>query len=115
MQIQYSSKKVERYFIDYGLMQATIGLELTKAVKKQENHLKASRNFSIYLSLGLGKPHPLYGDLKGCYGVWLTGNIRLIIEPQAEDLSPKSLELCDLVKMKGVSDYHGGKDNWLIP
>lgn len=109
------SKKVECFFQDYNKMIIKIGMEKSKTVKKYYDHLKAADNFSIYLSVGLGKPHPLKGDKKGWYGVWITSNFRLILEPKTSDYSVNGLMSCDVVEVKGVSDYHGGKDNWIIP
>lgn len=115
MRITYSNGKVQSYFGDFNVMQAKIGFVKTKIIKKFYNHLLAARNFSVYLSIGIGKPHPLHGNKKGWYGIWVTGNVRLLLAPQTNDLSPKRLMSCDVVEVKGVSDYHGGKDNWIIP
>lgn len=96
-------------------MQKKVGLELTKSIKKHMNHLEASNTFSIFLSLGLGKPHSLENPLSGCYGVSVSGNIRLIIKPQCENLSAESLRVCDTIVVMGVEDYHGKKNEWIIP
>lgn len=97
-------------------MKKAIGFELTRAVKKRYDQLKAANNFSLYLSTGLGKPHALVGE-NGCYGVHITANWRLVIKPLTDDLSPESLKKCDTIQIKGVVDYHGkgAKNNWLIP
>ena len=54
-------------------------------------------------------------DFKGCYGINISGNIRLIVKPDVEILDPASLKKCDSVIIKGVMDYHGQKHEWLIP
>jgi len=96
-------------------MKKKIGKDKTKATKKRYDQLKAANNFSQYLSLGLGKPHSLTGNHKGYYGVNITGNLRVIIRPDTESLNPISLKECDIVIIKGVEDYHGKKNEWLIP
>jgi len=115
---------VEKLFNDLSNIQASknlmikkIGPELTKSVKKRYDQLKASNNFAIYLTTGLGKPEPLVVDKYGLYEVRITANWRLIIEPVSVDLSPESLAICDTIKIKGVMDYHGkgSNNNWLIP
>ncbi len=108
-------RTVEEYFSDFKLMKKKIGVDLTRGVKKRYDQLKAAANFSIYLSTGLGKSHSLVGNLKGCYGINISGNIRLIVKPNVENLDPVSLKKCDLVIIKGVMDYHGQKHEWLIP
>lgn len=56
-----------------------------------------------------------YTEIKGCYGVSITGNIRLIVKPDVGGVDPATLMKCDSVIIKGVVDYHGKKQEWLIP
>ena len=123
MQIIYEDDSVKELFDDLcqiqmprGLMKRLIGAELTRSVKKRYDQLKSANNFSIYLSTGLGKPHSLT-DMEGCYGVHITANWRLIIQPIADNTSAEALKVCDTVQIKGVVDYHGkgAKSNWIIP
>ena len=115
MKLRYENPSVERYFNDFNLMKREIGKDLTRTTKKRHDQLKAAANFSIYLSTGLGKPHPLYGNLKGCYGISISSNVRLVVKPDVESLDPASLKKCDSVIIEGVMDYHGQKHQWLIP
>lgn len=112
MKITYANKKVEKYFSDYSVMQKKIGLELTRGVKKQMNHLVAADSFGDYLSLGLGHPEQLVGFSNIRYSIRVSANARLIIEPNADK---DSLMICSEVEIEGVSDYHGSKNNWYIP
>ena len=115
LNLKYEKSSVEKYFENFDLMSKEKGKDLTRAVKKRYDQLKAAANFSIYLKTGLGKPHPLYENLKGCYGISVNGNIRLIIRPDVEGLDPDSLKRCDTVIIKGVMNYHGKKHEWIIP
>lgn len=114
MRIIYESEKVGKYFFDWGLAQSKLN-DKTRTVKKHINYLIASPNFQMFLSLGLGKPHRLCGDLDKCYGISITGNYRLIVRPNCQEIDSNSLKNCDTVIVKGVVDYHGGKYNWIIP
>jgi len=113
--IKYESESVRDIFNDFDLMKKEIGMDRARATKKRLDQLRAALNFSIYLTTGLGKPHPLYENLKGYYGVTITGNVRLIMKPDAESLEPEALKECKTVVIKGVMDYHGRKNDWLIP
>lgn len=115
MLIEYEGEPVRKIFSDYDLMKKEIGHDRARSIKKRIDQLKASVNFSLYLTTGLGKPHPLYENLKGYYGVSITDNIRLIIRPNVESSEPEVLRQCDMVIIKGVMDYHGCKSEWLIP
>ena len=109
--------RVQKYFEDatYSAMVKTIGFDLTKAVKKRVNQLKASPNFQAFLQYGVGKPEHLTGTGGKDYSIHVSANFRLIIEPDTEELSPESLSNCTVVIIKGVVDYHGGKTNWILP
>ena len=111
MKITYANAKVEKYFQDYGEMQKKLPFEWVRAIKKHMNHLKAAECFGDFLKLGLGRPEPL----KGCdalrYSLRVSANARLIIAPNAER---NEVMICTEIEVEGVSDYHGGKENWYI-
>ncbi len=115
MLIEYENKSVREMFNDFDLMKRKIGNDSARVTKKRLNQLKAAIDFSIYLTTALGKPHPLYENLKGYYGITITGHLRLIVKPNTESLEPEALKECDTVIIKGVMDYHGRKNQWLIP
>ncbi len=115
MELEYENQAVAKYFNNFKLMKRQIGKDLTRNTKKRCDQLEAAANFSIYLSTGLGKPHALGGDLKGCYGISISRSIRLIVKPVVENTDPTSLKKCDAVIIRGVVDYHGQKYEWLIP
>ncbi|MFA7214693.1 MAG: hypothetical protein WC187_01430 [Bacillota bacterium] len=115
VRFKYRKPSLERYFNDFNLMRRKIGNDLARGAKKRHDQLRAAANFSIYLDTGLGKPHPLYENLQGCYGISISGNIRLVVKPDVESLDPQSLKECDVVIIEGVMDYHGQKHEWLIP
>ena len=106
---------IKSFFDDYSKMQKKCGMEITHAIKKRINQLSAAKNFSEYLSIGLGRPHLLSGDLNGLYAVSVTGNLRLILFPVSADSGSVSLIKCDTILIKGVLDYHGTKNEWIIP
>jgi plasmid maintenance system killer protein len=114
VKLKFENQAVEKCFSDFDLMKRQIGKDLTRSTKKRYDQLKAAANFIIYLTTGLGKPHPLTGNLKGCYGISISGNIRLVVKPDVDSLDPASFKKCDSVIIKGVMDYHGQKDEWLI-
>lgn len=117
MQFTYDDRKLEKAIEEnnYEWIVKQIGMQMTKAFKKRIQQVRAANNFALYLKTGLGKPHPLEGDLCGCYGVVITANYRLIIKPITDSYDTKSLSNCDTVLVKGVTDYHGRKYNWILP
>jgi len=114
IEVSYENTRVEQSFIDYAKMGVKIGVNETKTVKLRINQLHAATSFYEYLKLNLGKPHSLSGDLSDCYGVSITGNIRLIIKPLCDKRTPEVLRACTKCKVKGVVKYHERKNEWLI-
>ncbi len=113
MLIDYEKSSMRAIFTDFNLLQKKLGLEFSRSVKRRIDQLKASPNFLVFLTTGLGKPHPLSGNLSGYYGISVTGNVRLVVRPDSRSLDLGELKQCETVIIKGVMDYHG-KKNWYI-
>lgn len=121
MTIIYANPKIQILFSDLEnvagakkLLQKQIGIDLARMSKTRMKQLKAARFFKNYLDNHIGNPHSLEGNLDTFYGVDLNSHIRLIIQPVPPDLSPEALKTCETVKIIGIVDYHGGKNEWLI-
>ena len=112
MRITYANAKVERYFSDFSQMQKKVPLDWIRSIKKHLNHLAAADCFGDFLKLGLGQPEQLTGYNPIRYSLRVSANARLIIEPNA---TQDTILICDEIQIKGVSDYHGSKENWYIP
>lgn len=112
VEITYSNKKVQKYFEDYSKMQKKLPFEWVKTIKKHVNRLRAAECFGDFLMLGLGKPEPLEGYKNIRYSLHVAPNARLIIEPNA---TQETVMICSEIEVKGVSDYHGSKEDWYIP
>ena len=115
MQLEVQDPKVKKIIEDADKLIKKIGLEMARMVKRRINEIKASPNFKEYLNYGLGKPHPLSGNLNNLFGIHLNKNYRLIIEPLSDRLDDNSLRECKNVNIKGMVEYHDGKIEWLIP
>lgn len=116
MQFEYQDDKVRKILCDAKLLQRKVGLEMGKKITKRMNQLKAAEDFNQYLTkIALGKPHPLDGDLDKCFGISITANYRIVVEPLETELDIESLKNCKKLNIKGVLDYHGGKNEWIIP
>lgn len=121
MEIEYANASIQQYFSDLydvsnskNLLQKKIGPILTKNAKKRVDQLKSASTFQKYLDFHIGNPHSLIGDLSTYYGVDLDKNTRLIIQPVPPDLSAEALKICEKVKIIGIVDYHGDKNEWII-
>ena len=49
------------------------------------------------------------------FGISITANYRIVVEPLETELDMESLKNCKLLNIKGVLEYHDGKNEWIIP
>ena len=112
MIITYANSKVEKYFTDFNKLKKKLPAEWVRALKKHLDHLETADCFGDFLSLGLGRPEQLTGYAHIRYSIRISGNVRLIVEPNA---TQNTVMICEEIEIQGVSDYHGDKENWYIP
>ena len=55
------------------------------------------------------------GDFDKYYAIFITENYIIVVEPLETKLDLESLKNCKVLNIKGVLDYHGGKNEWIIP
>ena len=115
LQLEIYNDRLQRLINDPNKLIKKVGLEMVKKIHQRFNELRASSNFKEYLVNGIGKPHPLTGNLDNLFGISLNKNYRLIVEPVVDSLDNKSLCECKKIDVKGVMDYHEGKYVWFIP
>lgn len=112
MEITYTCKKTNWVF-DYGTMVKHIGMDLTRLIKRRVNELKSYKNFQELLDAGIGKPEKLTNK-DNYHSIRLNKNYRLIIRPIIATYERETLISCEEIEIRGVVDYHGGKENWII-
>ena len=112
MIITYANKQVEKYFTDFNKLKQKIPADWIRTIKKHLDRLEAAECFGDFLKVGLGRTehYSWYSQIR--YSLKVTGNVRLIIEPNA---TQDTVMICSEIEIEGVSDYHGGKENWYIP
>ena len=115
MQLEINDNRLKKIINDPNKLIKKVGLEMAKKMHQRFNELRASSNFKQYLDNGIGRPHPLTGNLYYLFGISLNKNYRLIVEPLIDGLDVESLHECKKIEIKGVMDYHDGKYVWLIP
>ncbi|MCQ2978395.1 MAG: type II toxin-antitoxin system RelE/ParE family toxin [Clostridia bacterium] len=108
MNIIYDDK-VKKLFEDPRKLQKAIGLDLARKTIRIINMLKAIDDFKQYINdVRIGKPHELEGDLNKYFSISVSANYRLIVKPLKDGKDEK-------IFVKGVLDYHGGKNEWIVP
>lgn len=116
MDIDYTNNKVEKVMTDAKQLVKKVGSNTAKAIIKRMNQLEAFSNIGELMQSGIDNPHLLDNNLYGCIGWSVTANLRLILDVGLDKSEKYSTEinLKEKIKIKGVTDYHGGKDEWII-
>ena len=85
-----------------------LGPKCARKLRARLEDLRAAENVT---ELVAGKPHPLVGDRKGQYAVWLEGGVRLVFAP-TNDPVPRhgngGVNWAEVTKVSIVfiGDYH---------
>ncbi len=111
MHIRYANPGIERCFSDQKSMRKALPEAWVQTIRKHLTRFRAADCFGDMLDLGLGRPEILKGYKTPHGSLRISGNVRLIYQLEA-DFS--EVRACLVVVIKGVCDYHGGKENWYI-
>lgn len=63
MQLEINDNRLKKIINDPNKLIKKVGLEMAKKMHQRFNELRASSNFKQYLDNGIGRPHPLTGNL----------------------------------------------------
>lgn len=108
MDIQFSDRQVRKLCEDASVARKKLGAEVAKKLQIRLNELRVAAHLD---ELVTGRPHPLKGDLRGCFGITLHGGVRLVIRPAHDplplrpggDLDRRSVTA---VTIESIGDYH---------
>lgn len=111
MDFEYGSSKVEYYFSNFDKLIQKCGKDIAKMILQRLIEIRAYPSMRDLMN-GIGKPHRLRANLSNCIAFHLDKRFRLIVElPQHNENEFFNIKK---VVIKGVSDYHDGKDKWVI-
>lgn len=117
MDIEYANNKVEKIMTDAKQLVKKVGTPIAKTIIKRINQLSAFSNIGELMRSGIDTPHPLNNNLYGNIGWSITGNLRFILDvglEKKEKYIESEVNKKEKITIKGVTDYHGGKDEWII-
>ena len=110
MEVLFSNETCASYFTDANLMRKKLDAKIVKAIYKRFFELQSFETSSELLVSGLDHPHYLTGNYKGLIAWSIDRKYRLILSFSNEKENKKTQK----VIIKGVVDYHGNKDKWII-
>lgn len=110
MKLSFKTRKLEKQLTDPAMMQKKFG-QMAKKVNQRMKELRAADNLEVLMSIPAARCHLLHGDKKDCYAVDISGNHRLIFEPdhnplpRKDDNSVDHLRITD-IRILNTEDYH---------
>lgn len=111
MDIAYKTKKARKIFNSFDKLVREYGLERAKKISMRQDFLRAAVNLSQVPTNPPTRRHELKGYRKGQFAVDLTGNYRLVFEPNHDPVPRKSDGGIDLTQITAITiisveDYH---------
>lgn len=111
MDIAYNSKKMGKIFNSERTLIREYGPERARKIRMRQDFLRAAANLSQVPVSPPTRRHELKGDRKGQFAVDLTGNYRLVFEPNHDSVPRKEdggfdLEGITAITIISVEDYH---------
>lgn len=97
------ANKLKKAFKSERELNATYGKELARNILKRISVLECANSLAMVPDVPPTRRHKLTGKFKGCWGIDISKNYRLIIKPivETENLSEiKEVDIIDIV------DYH---------
>ncbi len=110
VKLSFKTRKLEKQLTDPAMMQKKFG-QMAKKVNQRMKELRAAENLEDLMSIPAARCHLLHGDKKDCYAVDISGNHRLIFEPdhhplpRKDDNSVNHLKITD-IRILNTEDYH---------
>lgn len=111
MEISYQTKKLEKQLTDHKKMSKAFGV-MAKKVNQRLKELSSADTLNVMKFIPAARCHELKGNKKGLLAVDVSGNYRLIFEPDHNPLPEKEedggLDWQEVTKIKiiGVEGYH---------
>jgi len=110
VEINYKSRKLERQLTDPKVMMKSFG-QLARKVNQRLKDLSDADNLAIMKTIPASKCHELTGDRKGELAVDVSGNYRMIFEPNHIPVPIKydgglNWEEVTKIQINGIEDYH---------
>lgn len=108
--MSYKSRKLEKQLTDPKELLKTFG-QLAVKIKMRLKNLKDADNLAIMRTLPAARCHELTGDRKGELAVDVSGNYRLVFEPNHDPVPQKedgglNWEEVTKIQINAIEDYH---------
>lgn len=110
MEIKYRNKKLERKLTDHKAMVKSFGL-LARKISQRLKDLGSAENLAVMRTIPAAGCHELMADRKGELAVSISGNYRIIFQPNHAPVPRKddgglNWEQITSIQINDIEDYH---------
>lgn len=111
MKLVYKNRKLEKSVASLSVIAATYGTR-AKLVNQRKNELQAAPTLETMRSIPAANCHELKGNFKGMLAVDISGNHRIIFEPNHEPIPTKTdggldwQQVTEITIVAIGTDYH---------
>jgi proteic killer suppression protein len=111
MDIAYKTQKMRKVFNSFDKLVREYGSERAKKIRMRQDFLRAAANLAQVPISPPTRRHELKGNRRGQFAVDLSGNYRLIFEPNHSPVPRREdggvdLEKITAITIMSVEDYH---------
>ncbi|MDQ7781227.1 MAG: hypothetical protein RDU20_00015 [Desulfomonilaceae bacterium] len=111
MDIAYKTTKMSKIFDSEGKLVKEYGLDRARKIRMRQDFLRAAVNLAQVPVSPPTRRHELKGNRKGQFAVDLTGNCRLVFEPNHDPVPRREdggidLQAVTAITIMSVEDYH---------
>jgi len=111
MDIAYKTAKMSKVFNSEGKLVKEYGSDRARRIRMRQDFLRAAANLAQVPVSPPTRRHQLKGDRKGQFAVDLTGNYRLVFEPNHDPVPRREdggidLQAITAITILSVEDYH---------
>lgn len=110
MEISYKNKKLEKQLTDPREMAKSFG-QIARKINQRLKDLADADNLAIMRTIPASRCHELTGNRKGEFAVDVSGNYRMIFEPNHDPIPKKedrgiNWEEVTKIQINEIEDYH---------
>jgi plasmid maintenance system killer protein len=110
MKVDFASNKLRKQMGSASEIKRAFGVN-AKRVKQRLDEMEASPNLAVLQQIPAANCHPLKGDRQGEWAVDVSGNHRIVFEPDHDSVPKKengeieTIKITD-IKILKTTDYH---------
>ena len=98
LEIEYKNKRIKQICTNASVAERKYGLRMAVKIQQRIGEIQNADNVEQMIRFGVGRCHPLHGEMKGLYAVDLVHPHRMVFRKKSKGL--------EIAVIEEVIDYH---------